>query len=49
MGETPIGEGKAKSANSWPDGFFEQTYGCLAEDPLVRAPQLPQERREKLL
>lgn len=23
----------------YPPGFFERTYGCLAEDPLVRYPQ----------
>jgi hypothetical protein len=33
----------------WPEGFFERTFGCLAEDPLVRGPQLVQEAREKLL
>jgi len=21
---------------SWPEGFFDKTFGCLAEDPLVR-------------
>ena len=34
---------------SWPEGFFERTFGCLAEDPLVREPQPPHEAREKLL
>jgi len=34
---------------SWPRGFFEKTFGCLAEDPLVREPQLQHEAREKLL
>lgn len=29
----------------YPPGFFERTYGCLAEDVLVRYPQgKPQER-----
>jgi putative addiction module CopG family antidote len=23
----------------WPPGFFEQTAGCLQDDPLVRYPQ----------
>ena len=45
----PINVDSAESVNSWPGEFFEQTYGCLAEDPLVRPPQLPQESREKLL
>jgi hypothetical protein len=35
--------------DSWPEGFFERTFGCLAEDPLLRQPQLQQEAREKLL
>ena len=33
----------------WPAGFFERTFGCLADDPLVRGPQPPQEARENLL
>lgn len=45
----PFDAGSGKGANSWPDEFFEQTYGCLAEDPLVRPPQLLQETRENLL
>ena len=37
---------KKNSENlGYPPGFFERTYGCLAEDPLVRYPQgEPQER-----
>ncbi|MGA3323793.1 MAG: hypothetical protein ABSF45_04925 [Terriglobia bacterium] len=34
---------------SWPEGFFDKTFGCLAGDPLVREPQLQHEAREKLL
>ncbi len=34
---------------SWPEGFFDKTFGCLAEDPLVREPQLQPEAREKLI
>lgn len=34
---------------SWPEGFFERTFGCLAGDPLARGAQLPHEAREKLL
>jgi hypothetical protein len=41
----PTNAGGGKNVNSWPDDFFDQTYGCLAEDPLVRAPQLPLETR----
>ena len=44
----PIKIGGATGANSWPPQFFGKTYGCLAEEPLVRAPQLEQETREKL-
>jgi len=45
----PINADSGERANSWPDEFFEHTYGSLAEDPLVRAAQLLQETREKLL
>jgi hypothetical protein len=27
------------SIATWPEGFFEQTYGAFAEQPLARAPQ----------
>jgi hypothetical protein len=43
----PREEGPA--IGSWPEGFFEKTFACLAEDPLVRGPQLQHEAREKLL
>jgi hypothetical protein len=45
----PMNTGTGTAANSWPHGFFEKTYGSLAEDALVRPPQLQQETREKLL
>lgn len=32
----------------WPPGFFEQTAGCLQDDPLVRYPQGEYELRELL-
>jgi putative addiction module CopG family antidote len=32
----------------WPPGFFEQTAGCLQDDPLVRYPQGEYELRESL-
>ena len=43
------GEENVPATGSWPEGFFDKTYGCLAEDPLVRQPQLQHEAREKLL
>jgi hypothetical protein len=43
----PREEGPA--IGSWPEGFIEKTFGCLAADPLVREPQLQHEAREKLL
>jgi len=47
----PLGAGgeEALAVGSWPAGFFEKTFGCLADDPLVRGPELPQEARAKLL
>ncbi|MEH1923121.1 DUF2281 domain-containing protein [Nostoc sp.] len=32
----------------WPPGFFEQTAGCLADDPIQRYPQGEYEQREQL-
>ncbi len=32
----------------WPPGFFEQTAGCLADDPVQRYPQGEYEEREPL-
>jgi len=32
-------------ANGWPIGFFEATAGCLADDPIERAPQGKYEQR----
>ncbi len=32
----------------WPPGFFEQTAGALADDPLVRGEQGAYEEREAL-
>jgi hypothetical protein len=37
------------AADSWPEGYFEMTFGCQAEDPLTREPDLQFEPREKLL
>jgi hypothetical protein len=33
----------------WPPGFFEQTAGSLADDPIERPPQGQFEEREQLL
>jgi len=39
----PLGETSTQQAetdeNGWPIGFFEATAGCLADDPIERAPQ----------
>lgn len=32
----------------WPEGFFEETYGSLKDDPIERAPQGELEVREAL-
>lgn len=32
----------------WPLGFFDRTYGALADDPIERPPQLPLEERESI-
>ncbi|RKZ39208.1 MAG: hypothetical protein DRR00_33570 [Candidatus Parabeggiatoa sp. nov. 3] len=34
--------------NDWPPYFFEKTAGCLADDPIERAPQGDYEIREVL-
>ncbi len=33
----------------WPEGYFEETAGCLADDPIERGPQGEYEKREELL
>jgi len=35
--------------STWPAGFFEQTYGALAADPIERLPQGAYPERELLL
>lgn len=35
-------------AMGWPVGFFDRTYGALADDPLERPPQLPLETRDEI-
>lgn len=49
---TPLDE-KAKAPvetdeMGWPIGFFEATAGCLADDPIERAPQGDYEQRLEL-
>lgn len=38
----------SKEATGWPAGFFETTAGCLADDPIARAPQGGYEQRLEL-
>lgn len=33
----------------WPPGFFEQTYGILADDPIELGEQLEYEQREEIV
>ena len=40
VGETPV------DALGWPVGFFERTYGALADDPLERPAALPWASRD---
>ena len=35
--------------DGWPIGFFEATYGSLADDPIERLPQRELEIREAIL
>jgi prevent-host-death family protein len=35
-------------SQGWPRGYFEQTYGALADDPIERAAQGEYEEREAL-
>lgn len=41
-------ERQAVDARGWPTGFFERTYGALADDPIERPPQLPLEERDPI-
>ena len=38
----------ATDANGWPVGFFERTYGALADDPIERGDQGTFEIREPI-
>jgi len=44
----PSAQTKTPEELGWPPGFFEQTAGCLQDDPLVRYPQGEYEQREPL-
>lgn len=39
---------QAVDAKGWPVGFFDRTYGALADDPIERPPQLPLEERDPI-
>lgn len=41
-------EPQTVDANGWPLGFFDRTYGALADDPIERPPQLPLEERDPI-
>lgn len=41
-------EPQTVDVNGWPKGFFERTYGALADDPMERPPQLPLEERDPI-
>ena len=44
----PAAEPQAVDENGWPIGFFDRTYGVLADDPIERPPQLPLEERDPI-
>lgn len=41
--------GEETDALGWPHGFFDRTYGALADDPIERPEQLPLELRDDLV
>jgi hypothetical protein len=41
-------EDRSPEALGWPPGFFEQTFGCLRDELLVREPQGEYETRDEL-
>jgi len=41
-------QSKTPEELGWPPNFFEQTAGCLQDDPLMRYPQGEYELRESL-
>ncbi|MEG3925906.1 MULTISPECIES: hypothetical protein [unclassified Microcoleus] len=42
-------EAKTPEDLGWPPGFFERTFGCFQDEPLVRGEQGEYEEREELL
>ncbi len=41
-------ETEAVDALGWPIGYFEETYGSLADDPIERGPQGEHEVRDEI-
>jgi hypothetical protein len=39
---------QALDANGWPIGFFDRTYGALADDPIERPAELPFDVRDEI-
>ena len=39
--------GEETDSFGWPRGFFDRTYGALADDPIERPEQLPLEVRDE--
>ena len=39
---------EGEKPRGWPPGFFEETAGCFADDPIQRAPQGDYEQRRGL-
>jgi len=48
LGKSGINQALETDANGWPIGFFEATAGCLADDPIEKAPQGDYEKRLEL-
>jgi hypothetical protein len=44
---TPRAE-SSSAESGWPDGYFERTYGSVADDSFVAPPRLPPEPVEPL-
>lgn len=44
----PLEEEEEVDELGWPVGFFERTYGALADDPLERPAELPPDVRDAI-
>ena len=44
----PITQSEPPDGLGWPPAFFERTFGCLRDEPLVREPQGEYEIRDGL-